>query len=122
MPREPRRTSAGRDGAAAPGAPRPAVRENLPRPVAASLPRPAAGTPGKPEPVAPRRRRFAGLGRLQPRFLSGIISELRKVTWPSFSETRYLTVVVAIVATAVGLFLGGVDLAFGKIIEEIFFN
>ena len=37
------------------------------------------------------------------------------------AETRYLTIVVAIVATAVGIFLGGVDFIFGWIIEKMFF-
>ena len=120
MARIPRRSTAGA-AAAGEGTPRRVLRENLPRPGAPVL-RPATAQPGKPEALAPRRPRFAGLSRLQPAFLGGIISELRKVTWPSFAETRYLTVVVAIVATAVGLFLGGVDLAFGKIIESIFFN
>ncbi len=55
-------------------------------------------------------------------FIADIISELRKVTWPSFNEVRYLTLVVAIVATAVGLFLGGLDLLFGWIIERLFFS
>ncbi|WP_165772572.1 preprotein translocase subunit SecE [Tepidiforma thermophila] len=59
--------------------------------------------------------------RLQPRFVADIIAELRKVTWPSFQETRYLTIVVAIVAVVMGLFLGAVDLLFGWIIERLFF-
>jgi len=53
--------------------------------------------------------------------VADIIAELRKVTWPSFQETRYLTIVVAIVAVAMGLFLGAVDLLFGWIIERLFF-
>ncbi len=92
------------------------VRDNLPRPAAAPV---AAGVTRVP----PRKRRnpLAVLGRFEPRFVADIIAELRKVTWPTFSETRYLTVVVAIVAITVGLFLGGVDLLFGWIIERIFF-
>ena len=72
----------------------------------------------------PRRRRnpLRFLGRFEPRFIADIVSELRKVTWPTVAETRYLTLVVAIVAVAVGILLGGVDFAFGWIIEKIFFN
>ncbi len=88
------------------------------------MPRPSA-TPiatgiTRPE---PRRRRnpFGFLKRLQPRFAADVIAELRKVTWPSFQETRYLTIVVAIVAIIMGLFLGSVDLLFGWIIERLFF-
>ncbi|GIW15876.1 MAG: hypothetical protein KatS3mg063_1729 [Tepidiforma sp.] len=92
-----------------------------PRPARTSLPRPPA-TPGPiARPEAPKRSPFGFLKRLQPRFVADIIAELRKVTWPSFQETRYLTIVVAIVAVAMGLFLGAVDLLFGWIIERLFF-
>ncbi|MGH7301417.1 MAG: preprotein translocase subunit SecE, partial [Candidatus Rokuibacteriota bacterium] len=81
------------------------MRENLPRPA----PAPVATGVVRPT-AAPRRRNpFAFLGRLQPRFVGDVISELRKVTWPTASETRYLTIVVAIVAAGVGAVLGGVD-------------
>ncbi|MES4791635.1 MAG: preprotein translocase subunit SecE [Chloroflexota bacterium] len=53
--------------------------------------------------------------------VADVIAELRKVTWPSFQETRYLTIVVAIVAVVMGLFLGAVDLLFGWTIERLFF-
>ena len=73
--------------------------------------------------LAPGRRRnpFGFLRRLEPRFVTDIIGELRKVTWPTLSETRYLTVVVAIVSLAVGLLLGGLDPVFGWVIERLFF-
>jgi preprotein translocase SecE subunit len=95
------------------------VRENLPRPAAA----PVATGVARPTPSAPRRRRnpLGFLGKIQPRFVGDIFSELRKVTWPTINETRYLTIVVAIVAVSVGLVLGGVDLAFGWAIEKVFF-
>ena len=95
------------------------VRENLPRPAAPAV-RPTAASGEK---VAPRRSRnpLGFFSKLQPRFVGDVISELRKVTWPTFAETRYLTFVVAVVAIAVGLMLGGVDLLFGWIIERIFF-
>ncbi len=100
------------------------IRENLPRPAAA--PAPVAQGLGRvssePQPHAVRRRsRLASITRLQPRFVADIIAELRKVTWPTFSETRYLTIVVVIVAVVMGLFLGGVDLFFGWAIEQLFF-
>jgi preprotein translocase subunit SecE len=68
-----------------------------------------------------RRRPFGWLRRLQPRFVADVISELRKVTWPSASETRYLTIAVIIVSVALGLLLGVVDLVFGWVIERLFF-
>ena len=93
------------------------MRENLPRPATAPV---AAGVA---RPTAPARKRspFGVLGKLQPKFVGDVISELRKVTWPTASDTRYLTIVVAIVAVTVGAVLGGVDLFFGWVIEQVFF-
>jgi preprotein translocase subunit SecE len=98
------------------------TRSNLPRPRQA-LPSSAAEGLSRPAPAQARRRRnpFGFLSRLQPRFVADVIAELRKVTWPSFSEVRYLTFVVAIVAIAVGALLGGLDLLFGWIMEQLFF-
>ena len=67
------------------------------------------------------RNPFGFLGKLQPRFVSDIVSELRKVTWPSFQETRYLTIVVAVVSLSVGILLGSIDFVFGWTIERLFF-
>lgn len=65
---------------------------------------------------------FGFLKRFQPRAVADVISELRKVTWPTFAETRYLTLVVAVVAIVIGVILGLFDLLFGWIIEQLFFN
>ena len=79
-------------------------------------------------PVAARRpQREAGEGRgllgfLRPRWAEEIISELRKVTWPTWEDTRYLTFVVLVVASAFGLFLGGVDMFFNWVIENTLFR
>jgi len=118
MPRTTRRrVAAAPEAGATAGAQTRRVRENLPRPAAAPV---AAARAVHAQ--APRRRNpFAFLGRLEPRFITDIVSELRKVTWPTFAETRYLTVVVAIVAVVVGLFLGGIDLMFGSAVEKLFF-
>lgn len=83
----------------------------------------ATATGPTPRPSGRRRfRPFGWLSRLQPRFLADIIAELRKVTWPTAGDTRYLTFVVAVVAVFMGLLLGAFDLAFGQIIERLFFN
>lgn len=111
--------------------PRPRRRESTPpggstltgtRLLRENLPRPATPAPGAPVPAAgPRRGRFSFFRKFEPRFIADIVSELKKVTWPTFGETRYLTVVVAIVALAVGILLGGVDIVFGWVIEKLFF-
>ncbi|GIW13919.1 MAG: hypothetical protein KatS3mg062_1358 [Tepidiforma sp.] len=112
------RTQRRRAATAAPEGSQPAEAQ---RPARPSLPR-STGAPGAiARPEAPKRRPFGFLKRLQPRFVADVIAELRKVTWPSFQETRYLTIVVAIVAVLMGLFLGAVDLVFGWTIERLFF-
>ena len=69
----------------------------------------------KPQPSREKRGRFAFL---RPHWAVEIISELRKVTWPTREETWYLTVVVLVVAGVIGLFLGGVDMFFNWAINE----
>jgi len=60
-------------------------------------------------PIIPRIRTYFG----------EIIAELRKVVWPTREETRRLTVMVIIVAGAIGIFLGVMDYAFTRIMESI---
>lgn len=119
MARSSRRRSgtAAKSGASAPGGEQRRARENLPRPAA-----PPVSTGARPAPPQRRKREpFGFLGRFKPRFVADIFSELRKVTWPTLAETRYLTIVVAIVAISVGLVLGTIDLAFGWAVERLFF-
>jgi len=55
---------------------------------------------------------------LKPAWVTDIISELRKVTWPSRQEVGYLTFVVIIVSLIVGAILGAADLGFGWLVEQ----
>jgi preprotein translocase subunit SecE len=48
-----------------------------------------------------------------------IINELRKVVWPSRQDTVHLTVVVVAVALLVGAVLGAIDIAFGRLIDNL---
>jgi len=86
-----------------PGKP-PSLRAGGPRP-----------TRGARQPASPKRRLRPGW----PQWLVEIVSELRKVTWPSREETVYLTTVVIIVSLAVGLFLGGIDIFFNWLIDRL---
>jgi preprotein translocase subunit SecE len=70
---------------------------------------------GARAPVAPRRRFRPGL----PSWLSDIVSELRKVTWPTRDETTYLTMVVIVVSVAIGIVLGGVDVFFNWLVDRL---
>jgi len=54
------------------------------------------------------------------RFISEIIAELRKVVWLSRREATYLTVLVLIVAIAVGLILGAIDFGFTNLVDKLF--
>lgn len=65
-----------------------------------------------------RERRLGLKTLLFPSWASDIWSELRKVTWPSREDTWYLTFVVLIVASAFGVFLGGVDMFFNWAIDN----
>ena len=46
------------------------------------------------------------------RFLGEVVSELKKVTWPSRDETIKLTAVVIALSVAVGAFIGALDSIF----------
>jgi preprotein translocase subunit SecE len=63
---------------------------------------------------APGKRRFGA-----PRWLEDIVSELRKVTWPTREETMYLTMVVVVVSVTIGIILGGVDVFFNWLIDRL---
>jgi preprotein translocase subunit SecE len=76
-----------------------------------SLPQMAAtSAPGE----APRKGSF-----FRPRWALDIISELRKVTWPTRKEVANLTFVVIVVSVLLGAFLGAADLAFGWLVEQV---
>ncbi len=57
-------------------------------------------------------------GFLRPRWVVDIVSELRKVTWPTRQETAHLTVVVIVVSILFGIVLGAADLGFSWLIEH----
>ena len=73
--------------------------------------------------TSPARQR-SGDGRKGPkfRFIGEVVSELRRVTWPTRQETMRLTIMVVAVATAIGLFLGIFDMGFARLIDLILGN
>ena len=77
----------------------------------------AVAMPRAPRAAATKGKR--GILSWRPRWVMDIISELRKVVWPSRPDTIHLTVVVLIVSVIIGLFLGGVDIGFAWLVEHV---
>ena len=50
------------------------------------------------------------------RFIAEAVSELRKVSWPTFAQTRNLEVLVFAVSIAVGIFVATFDTLFKGVI------
>jgi preprotein translocase subunit SecE len=56
--------------------------------------------------------------RYVPRYPREIVSELRKVTWPTREETTRLGFAVIVVSIAMGIALGGIDLGFNWLVDN----
>jgi len=54
------------------------------------------------------------------RFTREVRSEIGRVTWPTWADTRRLTLMVFILATLVALYLVGVDLLIGGALAYLF--
>jgi preprotein translocase subunit SecE len=54
---------------------------------------------------------------INPDFASGIIDELKKVTWPTRKETIRLTMVVIGISLIIGLYIGIIDILLAKGLE-----
>ncbi|OGY17714.1 MAG: preprotein translocase subunit SecE [Candidatus Chisholmbacteria bacterium RIFCSPHIGHO2_12_FULL_49_9] len=60
------------------------------------------------------------LGNTSPiQFIRQSIEELKKVSWPTRTETAKLTLIVIAVSVAVGLYIGALDFLFTKLVELI---
>ncbi len=81
--------------------------------------RPLPRTGARATPRGEGRSGLAAVASWRPRFVMDIINELRKVVWPSRQDTVHLTVVVVIVALLVGAALGGIDIGFGWLIDNL---
>lgn len=78
-------------------------------------PRMSVSAPGIEERARPRG------SLLKPwtwRWFADVLSELRKVTWPSRQEVWHLTWVVIAVSVLMGVLLGVADLGFSWLVEE----
>ena len=50
-------------------------------------------------------------------FLKEVQGELKKVTWPTKDEIIKLTGIVVVVSVVVGLYIGGLDFVFTKMMD-----
>ena len=82
-----------------------------------SGPRPQKKADTSAAAVEARSKRTA-YEKFVPRYPREIISELRKVTWPTREETTRLGFAVIVVSVAMGLALGGVDLGFNWLVDN----
>lgn len=55
-------------------------------------------------------------------YLTGVRTELSKVEWPSLKDVVKFTVIVLVITTIVGAYVGGLDLAFTKLLELVLQN
>ena len=54
-----------------------------------------------------------------PGFASGIVEELKKVSWPTKNETTRLTIVVIAVSLIIGLYIGIIDILLAKGLDTL---
>jgi len=52
-------------------------------------------------------------------YFQEVKSELAKVIWPKRGEVLKLTIMVILISLLVGLYVGGLDLAFTKLLEVL---
>ena len=53
-------------------------------------------------------------------FIAEVRSEMKRVTWPSRREVYATTIVVILTSMFFGVYLFGVDIALGRIVQTIF--
>lgn len=67
------------------------------------------------KPVSPKLPNIA-----PAKFFQEVVSELKKVTWPTQKESTRLTIAVIVISLGVGIFIGGLDILFLKITSTVF--
>ena len=58
-------------------------------------------------------------GKRRFKFVGDIISELRKVVWPTRQEATYLTTIVIVVTVIMSMVLWAVDFGFSELMNVI---
>jgi len=71
-----------------------------------------------------RRPASGEAGKRRPslfQFFGEVISELKKVTWPTKEETTRLTILVVAVSVTIGIILGVIDFGFTRLFDLLLF-
>ena len=103
---------------------------NTPAPAGARAPRQSRRQPASPRPTPQKGRRATqkagtvtkavAAERRGSRFLSEVIAELRKVSWPTRTQLAQSTAVVLVVVAIVAAYLAALDSIFSRMIDAIF--
>ena len=103
---------------------------NSPAPAGARAPRQSRRQPPAPRPTPQKGRRATqkagtvtkavAAERRGSRFLSEVIAELRKVSWPTRTQLVQSTAVVLVVVAIVAAYLAALDAVFSRVIDAIF--
>ncbi len=56
------------------------------------------------------------------KFFGEVISELKKVVWPTRKELTNLTLMVVVVCAVIGAFLGALDFGFFQLFNKVLLN
>lgn len=49
-------------------------------------------------------------------YVREVVQELKKVSWPSLEQTRNMTILVVVVSLLVGVYVGGLDFLFSRLV------
>lgn len=52
-------------------------------------------------------------------YLQEVITELKKVDWPSVKQTQNMTILVIVVTLLVGVYIGGLDYVFSQLMAAV---
>lgn len=52
-------------------------------------------------------------------YVREVVQELKKVSWPTLEQTRNMTILVIVVSLLVGIYVGGLDFVFSRIIALV---
>lgn len=109
--------STGDGGAPAPGGARPPARQSRRQPPS---PRPTPQKGRRQAQKAGTVTKAVAAERRGSRFISEVIAELRKVSWPTRTQLLQSTAVVLVVVAIVAVYLWALDSVFSRLIDAIF--